>query len=82
MEVEEQEEYEEEEEEHHQQIELRFDDDSLMEYRRDFDRLELLEDLWNEKGSLFTKPCVHHVSDENVKDKDVVEKSIEMIELV
>jgi hypothetical protein len=53
-----------------------------MEYRRDFDRLELLEDLWNEKGSLFTKPCVHHVSDENVKDKDVVEKSIEMIELV
>lgn len=72
------EEEEEEEEEYHHQIELKFDDNSLLEYRRDFDRMELLEDLWNDKGSLFTKSCVHH-DVVVVKDKDREKKSKEMI---
>lgn len=58
MEVEQQEEesYQDDTEpEKHQKIQINFNSDSLLHYRRDIDRVELLEDLWNESGSLFTQ---------------------------
>ena len=38
-----------------EKIEIRFDTESLLNYRREYDYVESLEDLWNENGSLFTQ---------------------------